>query len=108
MSARLAEARATTNEQRLALVVDLANQLPPRQAAVVLARTKDGQSFEDIGTRLGIKASTARATFRDGIKHLRQIVDTKNCGNYTTAVHEHLDKYSDWYVMLSECVDGES
>jgi len=98
--------RAIVRERDAFLVRELIQALPRRQAEVVRARLDNEESFEDIGKRLGIQPSTARAAFRDAVQHLRaRLHQNGTPDGYTFSANRHLCQYDDWYVMLDDSAE---
>lgn len=52
-------------------------QLSPPQREVVFARLIDGQSFEEISSRLGAKKGALRVLFCRAIKQLRTLLESQ-------------------------------
>jgi len=63
---------ATDAAQCVELLQDAIEELSPKVRAVFLLHRRDGLSFEDIGTRLGISRPMAKKNLMKALMHFRQ------------------------------------
>jgi RNA polymerase sigma factor (sigma-70 family) len=76
--------------------------LSRRQAVVLHGRIHEQLPFGVIAARLGIRPSTARATFRDAVRKLRSRVSLQlsrlpERTDYTKSSERHQSAYEDWH-----------
>jgi RNA polymerase sigma-70 factor (ECF subfamily) len=73
----LAAAVVGPNEPSLALLLRLAEELPPEQKEIIFLKTFDGLTFKEIGSVCGVSVNTAASRYRYGIEKLREAVEGK-------------------------------
>lgn len=92
-------------EARKAFVRALLAQLPPKQARICMARLFEDKSYKEIAAECGVQTGTARASFRDALRRLRELASAGS--DYTLRRERHLDLYGDWYLMLLDASCNE-
>ena len=65
-------------DQSLAALLRLADNLPAEQKEVVFLKVFDGMTFKEIGSVCGVSSNTAASRYRYGIEKLREAVEGRS------------------------------